>query len=88
MPRLGAVAVSSRPDRPWVLLDADGSEVESVSSWLTDLHASDYAVSTLRSYAYDLLGWASFPLGRRRSVAAGDSLGGSGLGAVVAGCAE
>lgn len=60
VPRLGAVSTSPRTDRPWVLLDADGSEVESVSEWLTDLLASDYAVSTLRSYAYDLLGWHRF----------------------------
>lgn len=59
-PSIGCVAVTDRAALPWVLLDADGSEVVSVSSWLTDLHASDYATSTLRSYAYDLLGWHRF----------------------------
>jgi len=60
VPSIGSVAVTDRAALPWVLLDADGSEVDSVSCWLTDLHASDYATSTLRSYAYDLLGWHRF----------------------------
>lgn len=60
VPSVGSVAVTDRAELPWVLLDADGSELDSVSAWLTDLHASDYATSTLRSYAYDLLGWHRF----------------------------
>lgn len=74
VPSIGSVAVTDRAALPWVLLDADGSEVDSVSCWLTDLHASDYATSTLRSYAYDLLGgeqlvqwWKREQLGKAES---------------------
>ena len=56
VPRVGCVA-GGDAELPWVLLDADGSKVESAAAWLIDLHASDYPPATLRSYAYDLLSW-------------------------------
>ena len=59
VPRVGCVAVGDA-ELPWVLLDADGSKVESARAWLIDLHASDYPHATLRSYAYDLLSWHRF----------------------------
>lgn len=60
VPGIGSVFSTGLPDLPWVLLDADGAPMASVSAWLTELNASDYAPSTLRSYAYDLLGWHRF----------------------------
>lgn len=58
--RAGALVRDEQPGLPWVLLDADGSPVESAAAWLIDLHACDYPPSTLRSYAYDLLSWHRF----------------------------
>lgn len=45
---------------PWRVVDASGVEIDAVSRWLADLHASDYSPATLRSYAYDLLSWLRF----------------------------
>ncbi len=69
---------------PWVLLDADGSKVESARAWLIDLHACDYPPATLRSYAYDLLSCHPLPLGPRGALATSYSDRGPRLGALAA----
>jgi len=68
VPRVGSVAVGGT-ELPWVLLDADGSKVESARAWLINLHACDYPPATLRSYAYDLLSCHPLPLGPRGALA-------------------
>lgn len=42
------------------MLDADGMDVGFAGAWLQDLWVSGYSPGTLRSYAYDLLGWLRF----------------------------
>ena len=60
VPRIGSVGLTGRADLPWTMFDADGSEEESVSAWLSDLYLTDYPAATLRSYAFDLLNWHRF----------------------------
>lgn len=61
VPNVGAVlAGQDTGSTPWRVVDASGAEVDAVSRWLADLHASDYSAATLRSYAYDLLSWLRF----------------------------
>ncbi len=45
---------------PYRLVDASDAEVAAVSEFLLDLLASDCSAATLRSYAYELLGWLRF----------------------------
>jgi integrase len=56
LPRLGEVR---RRDgaMPYVVVDAEGEEVEPVSAFLLDLTLSDASPLTLRSYGHDLLRW-------------------------------
>lgn len=61
VPRVGAVVPAAAPGNvPWRVLDADGTEVEFAGAWLREMWASGYSSGTLRSYAYDLLGWLRF----------------------------
>jgi integrase len=57
LPRAGKVAPSGRPTPPYVLLDADGNEVEPVVRWLRSLTLDDLPSTTIRSYAYETLRW-------------------------------
>ena len=45
---------------PYRLVDASGAEMPAVSEFLRDLVASDCSPATVRSYAYELLGWLRF----------------------------
>lgn len=61
VPRVGAVAASvDAKSVPWRVLDADGVEVEFARAWLQELWVCGYSPGTLRSYAFDLLGWLRF----------------------------
>jgi site-specific recombinase XerD len=45
---------------PYRLVDAAGAEVAAVSEFLRNMTASDCSPGTVRSYAFDLLGWLRF----------------------------
>jgi hypothetical protein len=45
---------------PYRLVDAFGTELVAVTEFLRDLSASGCSPTTLRSYAYELLGWLRF----------------------------
>ncbi len=45
---------------PYRLVDSSGVEMAAVSEFMLDLLASDCSPATLRSYAYELLGWLRF----------------------------
>jgi site-specific recombinase XerC len=45
---------------PYRLVDASGTELVAVTEFLRDLSASGCSPATLRSYAYELLGWLRF----------------------------
>src|SRR5215469_780579 len=55
--RAGRVAETGDPLRPFVLLDEHGAEVAAVSEFLHHMLADDARLTSLRSYAYELLGW-------------------------------
>ena len=57
VPAVGAVAAGRAADLPFVVVDADGREVEPVSGYLRDLSLGDASRLTCRSYAFDLLRW-------------------------------
>lgn len=57
VPAVGAVAAGRAADLPFVVVDADGREVEPVSGYLRDLSLGDASSLTCRSYAFDLLRW-------------------------------
>jgi integrase len=58
--RVGRVEEVTGGVVPYRLVDAAGVEVVAVSEFLLDLLASDCSPATLRSYAYELLGWLRF----------------------------
>ena len=58
--RVGRVAETGDPLRPFVLLDENGAEVPAVSEFLHHMLADDARPSSLRSYAYELLAWFRF----------------------------
>ncbi len=62
--RVGRVADTGDPLRPFVLLDENGAEVTAVSEFLHHMLADDARRSSLRSYAYELLAWFR-PVGDR-----------------------
>lgn len=64
--RVGGVAETGDPLRPFALLDEDGAEVPAVAEFLHHMLADDARPSSLRSYAYELLAWFR-PAGHRRS---------------------
>jgi integrase len=57
VPGVGSVAAGRAADLPFVVMDADGREVEPVSAYLRDLALGDASRLTCRSYAFDLLRW-------------------------------
>lgn len=57
VPEVGAVAAGTARDLPFVLVDADGCEVEPVSAYLRDLILGDVSPLTCRSYGFGLLRW-------------------------------
>src|SRR5437899_2781952 len=60
VPRVGRVEEVPGGVVPYRLVDAFGVEMAAVSEFLLDLLASDCSRATLRSYAYELLGWLRF----------------------------
>jgi len=58
--RVGRVEEVTGGIVPYRLVDACGAEMAAVSEFLLDLLASDCSPATLRSYAYELLGWLRF----------------------------
>jgi hypothetical protein len=57
VPAAGSVVVGQAASLPFVVMDADRREVESVSAYLRDLALGDASRLTCRSYAFDLLRW-------------------------------
>jgi len=60
VPRVGRVEEVRGGLVPYRIADASGAEVPTVSEFLRDLVASDCSAATVRSYAYELLGWLRF----------------------------
>jgi site-specific recombinase XerD len=58
--RVGCVEEVTGGLVPYRLLDASGVELVAVTEFLRDLVASGCSPATLRSYAYELLGWLRF----------------------------
>jgi integrase len=54
------VVATADPSLPFVLVDASGTPIEVVVDYLRELVASDCSPLTIRSYAFDLLGWLRF----------------------------
>lgn len=54
------VVATVDPSLPFVLVDASNTRVEVVVDYLRELAASDCSPLTIRSYAFDLLGWLRF----------------------------
>jgi integrase len=57
VPAVGSVIAGVAPYLPFVVVDADGLEVEPVSAYLRDLMLGDVSSLTCRSYGFDLLRW-------------------------------
>ena len=55
--RIGRLAETGDPTRPFRLLDPSGVEIAPVSLFLRDMLASGRSVTSLRSYATALLRW-------------------------------
>ncbi|GAA0611788.1 site-specific integrase [Streptomyces crystallinus] len=60
LPQTGALVEVADPAQPYVLLDADGAVVESVSAFFAELQACSRPPATMRSYGMDLLRWWRF----------------------------
>jgi integrase len=60
LPRVGRVERLNGGPVAYRVVDEAGDEVQAVSEFFRDLAASDCSPATLRSYAYDLLGWLRF----------------------------
>jgi len=60
VPRTGRVEEVPGGLVPYRLVDASGAEVAAVSEFLRNLTASDCSPGTVRSYAFELLGWFRF----------------------------
>ena len=60
VPKVGRVEEVTDGLVPYRVVDAAGVELAAVTEFLRDLSASDCSPSTLRSYAYELLGWLRF----------------------------
>jgi site-specific recombinase XerD len=58
--RVGRVVETGDPLRPYALLDEHGVEVAAVSEFLHHMLADDARPTSLRSYAFELLGWLRF----------------------------
>jgi hypothetical protein len=62
LPEAGQLAETGDRWRPFVLLDADGVEIEPVAAFFAELLACDKSAATIRSYGMDLLRWWRFLL--------------------------
>src|SRR5437870_6307116 len=62
LPLAGDFRVVCTPDGqlPYMLVGPDGTPVEPVRDYLLELLASDCSPLTIKSYAFDLLGWFRF----------------------------
>ena len=60
VPRTGRVEEVPGGLVPYRLVDASGTEMAAVSEFLRNLTASDCSPGTVRSYAFELLGWIRF----------------------------
>ena len=60
VPRVGRVEEVTGGVVLYRVVDAAGAEMAAVSEFMLDLLASDCSPATLRSYAYELLGWLRF----------------------------
>jgi site-specific recombinase XerD len=60
VPRVGRVEEITSGPVPYRLVDASGVEMAAVTEFLRDISASSCSPATLRSYAYELLGWLRF----------------------------
>ena len=60
VPRVGRVEEITGGLVPYRLVDASGVEMAAVTEFLRDISASSCSPATLRSYAYELLGWLRF----------------------------
>src|SRR5674476_39646 len=60
VPQVGRLVATSEAWTPFRLLDAEGVEVEGVSTFFGELQACGRSVSTVRSYGMDLLRWFRF----------------------------
>jgi len=60
VPRVGRVAETGDPLRPFVLPGEQSAEVAAVAEFLHHMLADDARPSSLRSYAYQLLAWFRF----------------------------
>ncbi|MFI7709378.1 tyrosine-type recombinase/integrase [Nonomuraea sp. NPDC049480] len=60
VPRAGRVEETGEPLRPFRLIDGEGVEVAAVTEFLHHMLADDASPASLRSYAYELLGWFRF----------------------------
>jgi site-specific recombinase XerD len=58
--RVGRVAETLDPLRPFMLLDESGAEVPAAAEFLHHMLADDASPASLRSYAYELLAWFRF----------------------------
>ncbi len=58
--RVGRVRGAGGGSVPWRVDDVDGVAVAAVTEFLTDMAAGDASSATLRSYAFELLGWLRF----------------------------
>ena len=57
VPAVGSVDAGVAAYLPYVVVDADGREVEPVSAYLRDLMLGDVSPLTCRSYGFGLLRW-------------------------------
>ena len=60
VPRAGRVEEAPGGVVPYRVVDASGAELTAVTEFLRNLSASDCSPATLRSYAYEILGWLRF----------------------------
>ena len=60
VPRVGRVEEARGDLVAYRLVDVSGVEMPAVTEFLRDLSASDCSPETLRSYAYEILGWVRF----------------------------
>jgi site-specific recombinase XerD len=60
VPRVGRVEETPGGVVPYRVVDASGAELTAVTEFLRNLSASDCSPATLRSYAYEILGWLRF----------------------------
>src|SRR5687768_10826730 len=57
VPSVGSVVAGLAPSLPYLVVDADGAEVEPVNVYLRHLMLGDVSPLTCRSYGFGLLRW-------------------------------